>query len=82
MALAGRRFGCGRRGFPRAPLFVVAPHTLVLAAKSSGMRAILWLFCPPNASSVAGTAQNEPINAALALPDCRPWFSKAACCKQ
>jgi hypothetical protein len=65
MAQAGRRFVCGRRGFPRAPLFVVAPHTLVSAAKSSGMEAILWLFCPPNGP---GTSQNAPINAAFALP--------------
>jgi hypothetical protein len=38
-------------------------------------------FARQTVSGVAGTAQNEPINAALALPDCRPWFSKAACCK-
>jgi hypothetical protein len=31
-----------------APLFVVAPHTLCLAAKSSGKRAILWLIRPSN----------------------------------
>src|ERR1700722_2818545 len=34
--------------FRRAPLFVVAPHTLLSAAKSSGKRAILWLICPSN----------------------------------
>ena len=40
MALAGWRFGCVGGDFRGAPLFVVAPHTLVLAAKSSRKRAI------------------------------------------
>src|ERR1700722_6209769 len=34
--------------FAWAPRFVVAPHTLVSTAKSSGKRAILWLIRPPN----------------------------------
>jgi hypothetical protein len=44
MALAGRRSGGEGGDFRGAPLFVVAPHTLVSAAKSSGKRAILWLI--------------------------------------
>jgi hypothetical protein len=47
MALAGRRFGCRRGVSGAAPLFVVAPHTLCLAAKSSRKRAISWLIRPP-----------------------------------
>jgi hypothetical protein len=51
MALAGRRFGCGEGISGAVPLIVVAPHTLVSAAKSSGKRAILWLIRPPKVSS-------------------------------
>jgi hypothetical protein len=94
MALAGRRFGRGEGDFRAPPLFVVAPHTLVLAAKSSGKASNLVALLPAERSLVvaitrlvpaqvmAATALSLPINAAFTLPDCGPWFSKAACCKQ
>jgi hypothetical protein len=44
----GGDLNAGEEDFRRPPLFVVAPHTLVLAAKSSGKRAILWLIRPLN----------------------------------
>jgi hypothetical protein len=82
MALAGKRFGCGRRAFGQR-LSLSWHHTRSFWRRSRvECEQSCGSFARPTVSSVTGTAQTAPINAALAFPDCRPWFSKAACCKQ
>jgi hypothetical protein len=82
MALAGRGFACREGSFRGATSFCRGTtHARFGSEVERKGGQSCGSFVRQTVSGVAGTAQNAPINAALALPDCRPWFSKAACCK-